>query len=110
MIDLPWDGERFHSFCGDEMMRSEFSCFLFLRLCATQHDNFTSHLCCKLDGEMSQTSNTNNANDIGRFYSVSCEGSPDRDPSTHQWSCDIALQLLREFEKILFFPHCAASK
>lgn len=57
---------------------------LALGLGARENDNMATHLASKLDGQVTQTTNTHNGNTIGGTDAILSQNSPDSSTSTHE--------------------------
>jgi hypothetical protein len=65
------------SLCGIELGRPEFYGFIPLGFSSREYHCFKAHLGCKLDGQVAEPANANNANSITCFEGVFVQGTPD---------------------------------
>ena len=70
-----------------------------------RNDDFTSHLGGELDCQITETTNTYDANSVTRPDKIKLE---DGNSSALKWRCIFALQIIQNLKQERFFPDCVA--
>src|SRR6266542_1500927 len=74
MVERLRNSQLLHTLRSDKFICSKFDSLLLLRIRTRKHNNLTPHLTRKLNGQMSQSTNPNNAHPIGTLRTKAPQG------------------------------------
>lgn len=110
MINWARDLEFFDIFGGYEFRCTEFHGFGFLAIGCGEDDDFTAHLGCKLDGQVAESSYTNDAHAVGGFHGEGMQDIENGCAAAHEGSGVFARDARGNLEKEIRFPDCVGAE
>ena len=82
--------ELFYAFCGDEFRGAEFGGFFLFAVGCREHDDLAAHLSSELNSQMTQSSDTDNADAVGWLGAEAVQGVEDGSAAAHERCCEFA--------------------
>lgn len=95
---------------GVELVGSELHGLLSLGLGGGEDDNAASHLGGELDGQVTESSDTNNTDTVGWLDVVETEGRVDGGTTAHEWGSVLALDGGWDLEDVVGLPDTVVSE